>query len=102
MIAFGLVVGRLAGRKPFRDAHDLAAERLELELDRLILDPAVGVEDSRGRSDRDNVRDGPTAQRSDGELHRVDRLQPLGPARRADQPDHFVMQIRRLARAEQV
>ena len=63
MIAFGLVVGRLVGREPFRDAHDLLTEPLQLKAHRLILDPSFGVEDTRGRRDGDDVGDGPAAER---------------------------------------
>src|SRR5436189_186593 len=77
VIAFGLVVGRLVGHEPLRNPDDLASERLQLKAHRLILDPALGVEDTRGRRDGDDVGDGPAAGRPGGELHRVDRLQPL-------------------------
>ena len=59
--------------------------------DRLVPDPAFGIEDPRRRSHGDNIWNGPTTEGPGGELHRVDRLQSLCPAGGADQSDHLVV-----------
>src|SRR6476620_459668 len=87
-LAFGCVGGRLLTPESFRNPHDLATERLQLELDALVLNPALVVEDARSRGNRDDVRHGPPAERPGRKLHGVDRLQALCSARGADQADH--------------
>src|SRR6266542_2384799 len=92
LLAFSFAVKRDIGCEPFGDAHDLLAESLELQLDRLILNAALIVEDARGRRNRHDIRHRPTPKRPDRELHRVYRLQPLRPPGGADQADHLVVE----------
>jgi hypothetical protein len=66
-------------REPFCDAHDLAAERLELQLDGLILDLARAIEDTRRRCDRNDVWHSPGSECSAGELHVLMACSPCVP-----------------------
>src|SRR5262249_619088 len=98
--ALVLAVERVVVREALRDAHDLAAERVELSLNRLVLDGAVRGEHSA--RDRADVRNRPSAQGSHRELHGVDRLQPMRPACRADEADDLVVEVRRVPVDEEV
>ena len=59
LVALAGAVKRRVGREPLGDAHDLAAERPELQLDCRVPDLTVLVEDSRRRRNGNDVRDGP-------------------------------------------
>src|SRR5437588_1962284 len=85
---------RVIGGKLLRDANDLFPKGLELKGDRLLLDFTLVVEHARRGRDRNHVRHRPSPEGSDGELHRVDRLEALGSAGRADEPDDFVVEER--------
>src|SRR5919201_3522696 len=100
LLALGRALERAVGREAFGDADDLAPEHPKLALDRLVGDLSIRIEDTRCGRDRNDIGHGPGPQRSGGELHRVDRLEPLRAARRADQADDRVVEVRRVTRAE--
>jgi hypothetical protein len=60
----------IVGGEPLDNTYDLAPERLKLQLNRLILNPARAIEDARRRRDRNDVGHRPASERTDRELHR--------------------------------
>ena len=82
------------------DPRDLAAQHQQ-RFANAGIDRAVGREDAADVRYRHHERHGPTAQSTHDELHRVDRFEALRAARRADQTDHLVGEVRGIAIAEQ-
>lgn len=71
------------GGEPLGNAYDLAPERLELQLDGLILYPALAVKDSGRRRDRNHVAHRPSSERSIGASLSCSGRSAPNPSRRA-------------------
>jgi hypothetical protein len=70
----GLPIKGIVGGEPFGKACNLAAERRELQLHRVIVNFPGAIDDARRRRNRDDIRHRPTTKRANNKLHRVDCL----------------------------
>jgi hypothetical protein len=87
------VIARAAADDLTGGADDLSAKSSQRLCHRTVMDATLAVECLRGLGHRYDERDRPAAQRSDDELHRVDRLEPLRSTRRRDQTHDLVSQV---------